>query len=86
MHTRKPRTQPYSVECGEEVICLKLVIIMVIDIHMHNPFDQTFFKFLLGFSFILVVSFALLFFVGKYASLLNGQEASVIMGITNKNK
>lgn len=35
---------------------------------MRNPFDQTFFKFLLGFSSIIIISFALLFVIGKYVS------------------
>ena len=44
---------------------------------MHNPFDKTFFKFLFGFSFILIASFALLFFIGKYGSTLDEQSAAV---------
>ncbi|HEY9583418.1 MAG TPA: hypothetical protein VJI66_00420 [Candidatus Paceibacterota bacterium] len=45
---------------------------------MPNPFDQTFFKFLLGFSFILSLTFATLFFVGQYDSGLKGQESVII--------
>jgi hypothetical protein len=44
---------------------------------MKNPFDETFFKFLLGFSFILTASFTILFFVGKYSSTLTEQEVTV---------
>ncbi|MEK7463644.1 MAG: hypothetical protein AAB610_00785 [Patescibacteria group bacterium] len=44
---------------------------------MKNPFDQTFFKFLLGFSFILTASFAVLFFVGRYSTGLSEQEVTV---------
>lgn len=43
---------------------------------MRNPFDATFFKFLLGFTVILSMSFAVLFFVGKYGTLIDGQEVS----------
>ncbi len=45
---------------------------------MRNPFDQNFFRFLLGFTLILVASFALLFFVKEYSSSLDGQEANLI--------
>ena len=38
---------------------------------MRNPFDPTFFKFLLGFGLILSFSFGVLFFVGKYGALLD---------------
>ena len=34
---------------------------------MINPFDASFFKFMLGFSFILFLSFTVLFFVNKYS-------------------
>ena len=44
---------------------------------MKNPFDQTFFKFLLGFSFILTASFVVLFIVGRYSSSLDEQEVTV---------
>ena len=33
---------------------------------MVNPFDKTFFKFLIGFACILILSFAVLYFVGRY--------------------
>lgn len=46
---------------------------------MRNPFDQTFFRFLLGFSFILATSFTIIFFTGKYGKQLDKQNASVIM-------
>lgn len=45
---------------------------------MKNPFDETFFKFLLGFSFILTASFVVLFFVGQYSSTLEQQESKVL--------
>jgi hypothetical protein len=44
---------------------------------MKNPFDQNFFKFLLGFSFILSVSFAVLFVVVQYSSTIDGQQGVV---------
>lgn len=40
---------------------------------MRNPFDPTFFKFLLGFGLILSFSFGVLFFVGRYGTLLDPQ-------------
>jgi hypothetical protein len=33
---------------------------------MVNPFDKTFFRFLLGFTFILTASFGVMYFVGVY--------------------
>ena len=52
---------------------------------MQNPFDQTFFKFLLGFSFILVTSFSMIFIVGKYGSSLDKQQAGILSNnIVNK--
>ena len=33
---------------------------------MVNPFDRSFFKFLIGFAIILVASFAILYLAGKY--------------------
>jgi hypothetical protein len=51
---------------------------------MTNPFDKTFFKLLLGFSFILLASFALMFFVGKYSSITNAEERALSIYITNK--
>ncbi|MFA6404953.1 MAG: hypothetical protein WCW03_03075 [Candidatus Paceibacterota bacterium] len=34
---------------------------------MVNPFDRNFFKFFFGFLFILIVSFTILYFVGRYS-------------------
>jgi hypothetical protein len=34
---------------------------------MVNPFDRTFFRFLLGFTFILVMSFGVMYFAELYA-------------------
>jgi len=48
---------------------------------MRNPFDQTFFKFLLGFSCILFASFALMFIVGRYSTELSEQEATVLYSL-----
>lgn len=45
---------------------------------MRNPFDKNFFRFLLGFSFILVASFAVLFFAGRYSIELDEQASSVL--------
>ena len=33
---------------------------------MNNPFDGTFFKFLIGFVLILLVSFSIIYLAGKY--------------------
>jgi preprotein translocase subunit SecG len=44
---------------------------------MKNPFDQTFFKFLLGFTIILSVSFFVLYFVGKYMNEEKTASATV---------
>ena len=45
---------------------------------MKNPFDQNFFRFLLGFSFILCTSFAVLFMVGQYSTGISNQEVKVL--------
>ena len=41
---------------------------------MINPFDRTFFRFMFGFVFILSLSFAVLYFVGKYSSDLEERQ------------
>lgn len=43
---------------------------------MVNPFDRTFFRFVLGFAFMLSLSFAILYFVGQYSSNLEEKEAA----------
>lgn len=48
---------------------------------MINPFDQNFFRFLLGFTFILITSFTILFFVARYGIALNQETASIIDSI-----
>lgn len=53
---------------------------------MSNPFDQNFFKFLLGFTCILITSFAILFFVGNYSISLSEEEAAVIKSINESKK
>lgn len=53
---------------------------------MSNPFDQNFFKFLLGFTFILITSFTILFLVGSYSISLNEEEAAVLKSINNSKK
>jgi hypothetical protein len=52
---------------------------------MSNPFDQTFFKFLLGFSFILITSFAIIFVVTSLNTSLEKQEARVLSGYDMKD-
>ncbi len=39
---------------------------------MINPFDKTFFRFLLGFSLMLSMSFAVIFLTGKYSHVIDG--------------
>ncbi len=46
--------------------------------NMKNPFDQNFFKFILGFSFILCASFLMMLFVGQYSTSLNSQQVKVL--------
>ena len=46
---------------------------------MVNPFDRTFFRFVIGFTLILAISFAVLFFVGEYSSDLD-QRGDAILG------
>ncbi len=41
---------------------------------MVNPFDRNFFHFLIGFSLILCFSFSVLYFTGKYSSVLDAKE------------
>lgn len=53
---------------------------------MSNPFDQNFFKFLLGFTFILITSFTILLLVGSYSISLNEEEAAVLKSINNSKK
>lgn len=45
---------------------------------MKNPFDQAFFRFLLGFSIILATSFIIIFIAGHYGSVLDEQRAAII--------
>jgi hypothetical protein len=41
---------------------------------MINPFDKNFFRFLLGFTCILVFSFSVLYFTGIYKDVLDGKK------------
>ena len=43
---------------------------------MVNPFDRTFFKFLIGFTLILGASFAILYFVGHYSKAIDSAAAA----------
>jgi hypothetical protein len=45
---------------------------------MVNPFDRTFFRFLFGFAFILLVSFAILYFVGHYSTAVDHEAAAIL--------
>ena len=44
---------------------------------MVNPFDRTFFRFAFGFTLILGISFAVLFFVNRYSVNLDNQDMSI---------
>ncbi|MEA2715426.1 MAG: hypothetical protein QOG91_454 [Candidatus Parcubacteria bacterium] len=44
---------------------------------MVNPFDRSFFKFFVGFICILSVSFAIIYFVGRYGLSLGQPSAAV---------
>jgi hypothetical protein len=44
---------------------------------MVNPFDRNFFKFFIGFLCILAISFAIMYFVGKWGDSLDKQAASL---------
>ena len=50
---------------------------------MKNPFDQTFFRFLLGFTLILAMSFAILFFVGQYKDSLEVSNSASTANLTD---
>ena len=41
---------------------------------MVNPFDRNFFKFSIGFVMILCFSFTVLYFTGKYSSVIDQKE------------
>jgi len=41
---------------------------------MSNPFDKTFFRFVFGFSIILLISFAILYFTMEYSHVLDGKD------------
>ncbi len=45
------------------------------------PFDKTFFRFVLGFAFILSLSFSVLFFTGMYAN----NSASALDAVNDYN-
>ena len=53
---------------------------------MTNPFDKTFFKLVLGFTIILTLSFAVLFFVGKYGPSFKEQNYAAIKDAPILNK
>lgn len=42
---------------------------------MINPFDKTFFRLVLGFTFMLSISFSIMYFVNKYSGIIDGKEA-----------
>ena len=43
---------------------------------MVNPFDRNFFHFLFGFLLILCFSFSVLYFTGKYGSVLDKKDVA----------
>lgn len=48
---------------------------------MVNPFDRTFFKFIIGFALMLVASFSILYFVNKHAQQVEGGEVNTAKGV-----
>ncbi|MBI5126390.1 MAG: hypothetical protein HZA80_01325 [Candidatus Taylorbacteria bacterium] len=46
-----------------------------------NLFDSTFFKFVIGFTAILSLSFAVLFFVGKYTSVPDSVDTTAQVNV-----
>lgn len=53
---------------------------------MVNPFDKTFFRFVLGFSLILSMSFAILFFVNRYESSTGGIDIKAVKSLIQIKK
>lgn len=59
---------------------------------MHNPFDKSFFKFLLGFTLILALSFTMLYFVGRQGVSVDNADlpalgpASAIDSVTDTSR
>jgi len=45
---------------------------------MINPFDRTFFSFFFGFACILLASFVVLYFVGRYNVSTEAETAAVL--------
>lgn len=45
---------------------------------MVNPFDRTFFRFLIGFTLMLAISFSILYIVGKYSKDIDGVASSAL--------
>jgi hypothetical protein len=45
---------------------------------MVNPFDKNFFHFLIGFLLILCFSFSVIYFTGKYSSVIDGKNTAAI--------
>jgi hypothetical protein len=43
---------------------------------MVNPFDKNFFHFFIGFIMILLFSFSVLYFTGKYSNVLDGKASA----------
>jgi hypothetical protein len=51
---------------------------------MVNPFDRTFFKFIIGFALMLVASFSILYFVNKHAQQAEGREINTAKEVVIK--
>jgi len=50
---------------------------------MVNPFDRNFFKFFFGFTFLLLVSFTVIYIVQQYGSSLEAQADQAFQEKTN---
>ncbi len=53
---------------------------------MVNPFDRTFFRLILGFTFILSLSFSIMYFVNKYSSVFDNKQATALKNDSDQIK
>jgi hypothetical protein len=68
----KPPKRRFCALWGDAIISVSSTAMNI----LHTIFDKSFFKFFLGFIFILAVSFSLFFLVGVYGDI--GQDANVL--------
>jgi len=51
---------------------------------MVNPFDRNFFKFFIGFIFVLLTSFTILYFIGRYGRPVVHESVTAVKGSFRK--